>query len=73
MVLDFSLTFVLAMVIGLNGILFGWCSLYITSQTRQAVRTLNVEINSRMTELLKITASAAHAAGVKEQKDAQGI
>lgn len=40
-------------------------------ETKAAVEEIHISINSRMDELLALTAAASHAAGVKEQQDTQ--
>lgn len=38
-------------------------------KNKSAIHEIHVSINSRMDELLKLTATSSHAEGVKEEKD----
>lgn len=44
-------------------------SLWSSRKNKASIQEVHVALNSRLTELLKMTASASHAEGVKAEKD----
>ena len=44
----------------------------IAYNTKRTVQGIHVQINSRMDELLRLTQTAAHAAGMQDQREKNG-
>jgi uncharacterized membrane protein len=58
-----------AIIAAVPGTISGTIAAIVSVHNRSAIANVKVEIDGRMGELLNLTRTAAHAAGMKEERD----